>query len=81
MINGRRILFSALFTAALGFVIGLGLVKFGQPEVNQLKYDTDSYRQLLRTYGWWGAGIGLFVGAGQEYLRQARILRDREDNR
>jgi hypothetical protein len=80
MMNGRRILFSAIFTAMIGFVIGLGLGKFGQPEVDQLKYDTDSYRQLLRTYGWWGAGIGLVVGAGQEYLRQARILRDRGDN-
>jgi hypothetical protein len=78
--NGKRILFSAIFTAAIGFVLGLGLAKLGQPSEQQLRYETDSYRRLLRTYGLLGAGTGFFVGAGQEYLRQAKIQRDREQD-
>ncbi len=77
--NKKRILFSAIMTAAIGFVVGLGLAKYGQPGENQLRYETDSYRRLFRTYGLLGGGIGFFVGAGQEYLRQAKIQRDRED--
>jgi hypothetical protein len=80
-INGKRILFSAIITAAIGVVIGLGLVKYGQTNENQLKYDTASYRQLFRSYGWLGGGIGFLVGAGQEYLRQAKIQRDRDIGR
>lgn len=79
IINKKRIFFSAIITAAIGFVIGLGLAKFGQPDPNQLKYDTDTYRQLLRIYGWVGCGLGFVVGAGQEYLRQAKIERDRHN--
>jgi uncharacterized membrane protein SpoIIM required for sporulation len=77
--NGKRILFSAIFTAAIGFLLGLGLVKFGQPTHEQLKYDTDSYRRLFRIYGFLGGGIGFFFGAGQEYLRQAKIQRDQDN--
>jgi hypothetical protein len=80
IMNRKRILFSAIFTAAIGFVLGLGLAKLGQPSEGQLKYETDSYLRLTRAYGWWGGGIGFVVGAGQEYLRQAKIQRDREDS-
>jgi hypothetical protein len=79
--NGKRILFSAIMTAAIGFVVGLGLAKFGQPGEGQIKYETESYRRLFRTYGWLGGGIGFFFGAGQEYLRQAKIQRDRDDRK
>jgi hypothetical protein len=81
IMNGKRIFFSAIFTAAIGFVLGLGLAKYGQPGEEQLKYETDSYRRLFRTYGLLGGGIGFFVGAGQEYLRQAKILRDRDGSK
>ncbi|BAU65336.1 hypothetical protein STA3757_27180 [Stanieria sp. NIES-3757] len=79
--NGKRILFSAIMTAMIGFVVGLGLVKFGQPGEEQIKYETESYRRLFRTYGLLGGGIGFFVGAGQEYLRQAKIQRDLDDSK
>jgi hypothetical protein len=79
--NGKRILFSAIITAVIGFVIGLGLAKFGQPDEVRLRYETESSRRLFRTYGWLGGGIGFFFGAGQEYLRQAKIQRDRDDHR
>jgi hypothetical protein len=77
--NKKRIIFSAMITGVIGFVIGLGLVKFGQPSEDQLKYDTATYRQIFRTYGFLGGAVGVFVGAGQEYLRQAKIQRDREN--
>lgn len=80
VMNGKRILFSALMTAMIGFVIGLGLVKLGQPDPNQLKFDTVTYRQWMRRYGFFGLGVGFCVGAGQEYLRQAKKLRDQEEN-
>lgn len=80
-INGKRILFSAIITAAIGVVIGLGLVKYGQPNENQLKYQTATYSNLFRSYGWLGGGIGFLVGAGQEYLRQAKIHQDQDNNK
>ncbi len=78
IMNKKRIIFSALITGVIGFAIGLGSAKYGQPSEDKLKYDTATYRQIFRTYGYLGAGIGFLVGAGQEYLRQAKIERDRE---
>lgn len=76
--NGKRILFSAIMTAMVGFVIGLGLAKVGQPNETQLKFDRAVYRSWIRSYGVWGATIGFCMGAGQEYLRQAKVERDRD---
>lgn len=70
-----------MVTAVIGFVLGLGLAQLGQPSQDRLKYDTATYRSLLRTYGWLGIGIGFFVGAGQEYLRQAKVQRERDSNK
>jgi hypothetical protein len=77
--NGKRILFSAIITAMIGFMVGLGLAKVGQPNETGLKYDRAVYRSWVRSYGLWGIGIGFVVGAGQEYLRQAKVERDREN--
>jgi H+/Cl- antiporter ClcA len=77
--NKKRILFSAIVTAIIGFVIGLGVAKVGQPDETRLRYETATNRQLFRQYGFFGIGIGFFFGAGQEYLRQAKKQRDKEN--
>ncbi len=76
--NGKRIFFSAVMTALIGFLIGLGVAKVGQPDEVNLKYDTISSRRLFRQYGLFGSGIGFLFGAGQEYLRQAKKQRDHD---
>ncbi|ACB49546.1 hypothetical protein cce_0194 [Crocosphaera subtropica ATCC 51142] len=77
--NGKRILFAGIMTALIGFVIGLGVAKVGHPDEVRLRYETESARRLFRRYGLLGGGIGFVVGAGQEYLRQAKIQRDQDE--
>ncbi|AFZ54474.1 hypothetical protein VKI22_11360 [Cyanobacterium aponinum UTEX 3221] len=76
--NGKRILFSAIITGMIGFVAGVGIAKYGQANETSLKYDRVVYRNWVRSYGRAGFAIGFVVGAGQEYLRQAKKQRDKE---
>ncbi|MGI0483712.1 hypothetical protein ACN4EE_23400 [Geminocystis sp. CENA526] len=78
--NGKRILFSAIITGMIGFVAGVGIAKYGQLNETTLKFDRSVYRSWVRSYGRMGLAIGFVVGAGQEYLRQAKKQRDTEEN-
>lgn len=78
IMNGKRILFSAIITGMIGFVAGVGIAKYGQANETSLKYDRVVYRNWVRSYGRAGFAIGFVVGAGQEYLRQAKKQRDKE---
>jgi hypothetical protein len=77
--NIKLILFSGLITTLLGSVLGVAVAHIGQPDFNQLKYESQVYQDLHRKYYVLiGAGLGFTVGASQECVRQLKAQRDKE---
>ncbi len=72
--NIRRILFSALVTAGIGAVVGLGVAHIVTP-----RYQSQFYQTLPRRYPLFGAGTGFIYGACLEAIRQQKAQRDREE--
>lgn len=73
--NGKLILFSAVVTAGVGAVIGLGLA--------EVSSDSDSARasshSLHQRYAIIGTGIGFLFGTGLESARELKRQQDREE--
>jgi hypothetical protein len=77
--NIKLILFSGVFTALIGTVIGLGVAKIGQRDFSQLKFESQSYQNLYRSYALIGAGVGFAVGIGQECVRELKAQQDSQE--
>lgn len=73
--NGKLILFSAIVTAGVGAVIGLGLA--------EMRADSYSYRESSNSphqrYAIVGTGIGFLVGAGLESVQELKKQQEREE--
>ena len=73
--NGKLILFSAIVTAGVGAVVGLGLA--------EMRSDSYSYREssnsLHQRYTIIGTGIGFLVGAGLESVRELKKQQEKEE--
>ncbi|MBW4698749.1 MAG: hypothetical protein KME03_12800 [Aphanocapsa lilacina HA4352-LM1] len=63
--NVKLIVFSAVITAIVGAVLGLGVA-----HLRPTPYTADLYQNLPQKYALVGAVAGLLIGAGQECLRQ-----------
>ncbi len=72
--NRKLILFSALFTALIGIVLGLAAAR-----MHPNRFASSLYQNLDRKYMVVGATAGLLVGAGQEAIRQLKHQRDAEE--
>ncbi|UZQ55557.1 hypothetical protein OOK60_05650 [Trichothermofontia sichuanensis B231] len=72
--NRKLIVFSALFTAVIGAVIGLAAAR-----MHHGCFASSLYQDLGRKYAIAGATAGLLVGAGQEAVRQLKHQRDTEE--
>ncbi len=72
--NRKLIVFSALFTAVVGAVIGLAAAR-----MHHGRFASSLYQDLSRKYAIAGATAGLLVGAGQEAVRQLKYQRDAEE--
>jgi hypothetical protein len=76
--NLRMILFSGVVTAFIGSMIGLAAARIGQHDFNQLRFESEAYQDLHGKYALIGAGLGLAVGIGQEYVRELKAQRKEE---
>lgn len=72
--NRKLIVFSALFTAVVGAVIGLVAAR-----MHQGHFASSLYQDLGRKYAIAGATAGLLVGAGQEAVRQLKHQQHQRD--
>ncbi|ERN42550.1 hypothetical protein KR51_00008720 [Rubidibacter lacunae KORDI 51-2] len=72
--NSKRILFSGLMTALIGFFLLIFLYKVATPP-----YKSQVYQRLQRVYGIVGAAGGFVFGMSQEALRQMKKQQDEEE--
>jgi hypothetical protein len=75
--NGKLILFSAIVTAGVGAVMGLGLAEMRSDSY----FDRASSHSLHQRYAIVGTGIGFLFGAGLESVRELKKQQDREEKR
>lgn len=78
--NIRLIIFSGIITGIIGGVIALAISHLGQPEFNQLKYQSQVYRDIQRRSFVIGLVFGVAVGMGQECVRQANHQKNQNIN-
>jgi hypothetical protein len=78
--NIRLLIFSGIITGIIGGVIAMALSHLGQPDFNQLKYQSQVYRDLQRRAFWFGFVVGGAVGMGQECVRQIHLKKKEDAN-
>ena len=77
--NGKLILFSAIITAGIGAVIGLGLAEMRSDSYPYRPSSRPSSNSLHHRYAIVGTGIGFLIGAGLESVRELKKQQDREE--
>jgi hypothetical protein len=79
IMNFRLVLFSGLVTALVGAGIGYGISRI-ERSPSQVNYKNPHHYQLIygRYFAATGAGIGFFVGAGLQMVKELKEERDRE---